>query len=116
MAINRTLPGSVIAVGVVERITEQRTGEAKGRRVYAHEITVLDDDGGRFAVRVWLREGDEAFPLPTIGEYVAYVVAISERRDNDGALRAELNVRRALTPGDLDRIHSSTTGLVGAGK
>lgn len=116
MAITRTVQPTVIASGFVIQVNEARTGEAKGRRLYAHDITLQDDEGGRFAVRIWLREGADAVPVPAIGEHRSYVAAISERRDQDGTLRAELNVRRILTPGDLDMLHSRMVEPAPAGK
>lgn len=114
MAINRNIPATVIVGGYVDRITEQLTSAEKGRRLYAHDLVLQTESGGNLAARIWVREGEEALPVPSVGEYVAYVASVSERRDQKGTLHAELHVRRIITPGDVDQLHSFVGALATA--
>jgi hypothetical protein len=116
MAITRTVQPTVIVAGFVDRINEQRTGAEKGHRLYAHDLTIQSENGGLLAARLWIREGEAALPLPTIGEHVAFVAQVSERRDQSGIVRAELSIVRPLADNDLDLLHSRMSAPAGASK
>lgn len=104
MAINRNTPATVLVVGYVDRITEQRKRE--DRTVYAHDLTIETESGGKLAARVWIRDGASVVEVPTVGEFVAYMASVSERRGQDGTLYTELHVQRVVEPGDVDKLHS----------
>ncbi|MFT4281578.1 hypothetical protein [Microbacterium sp.] len=106
MAIGRTLSPSVMVTGIVERLQAQ-TKKSDGV-VYAHDVTLVDQDGGRLAVRIWERSGEDNVQVPTIGSFLGVIATVSERRDPEtpGKVYTELHARRYITPGDLDAINS----------
>jgi hypothetical protein len=104
MPINQSTPATVIVAGYAENIREQRTKE--GNKLYAHDLRLQTESDGRLGVRVWLRDGDGAIPLPSVGEFVVYVAQVVERRDQQGTLRAELSAVRVVTRNDVDLLVS----------
>lgn len=112
MAINRNTPATVLVVGYVDRISEQRKRE--DRALYAHDLTIETESGGKLAARVWIRDGAPAVPVPSVGEFVAYMASVSERRGQDGTLRTELHVQRAVTADDADKLNSLTSATAAA--
>ena len=112
MAINRSVYATVIVSGYVESIREQRKNS--DGTVYAHDLTIHTESDGRLGVRIWLRDGAGRIELPSVGEFVAYISQVSERRDQNGQQRAELVVSRPVTPGDVDSLVSLVGGLAKA--
>lgn len=105
MAIGRTVRPLLLVDGTVERTAPLRN---KAQEVYAHEITLSQDNGAQVAFRVY--NDDSGRPamttFPSIGDYLAAEVSVSESRDWGATLAFE---RPAFDR--LDQIGSNLAAL-----
>lgn len=87
MAISSSVRAVVILAGFVERVVEKKRKAENGGGVFAHEITLRQDNEAR--AKYTLFDRDNAPLPPSLGDFVAAECSIEESREYGATLAYE---------------------------